>query len=130
MGDIRIGVVSEAEYDTGRVKVNYKDKSNAVSPWMEYFHFNGEYKVPKIGSNVIALILENGKGIVLGGYLNKNTILSRTGKGVYVKELDEEPGKGCIYYKSGTIQMKADNIEFVMEGKIIKLSQILEKVGL
>lgn len=128
MGDIRHGTVSQADYDTGRIRVTYKEKQDCVSSWLEYFNFNGEYKVPAIGSSVIVLMLDSSKGVALGGYFNKETQLIESGKGVFMKELGTTPGEATIAYANGTLRLKAKNIEFEVEGKVINLKELVEKV--
>lgn len=128
MGDIRHGMVSQIDYDTGRIKVVYKDRQDCVSAWLEYFNFNGEYKTPAIGSNVIVLMLDNSKGVALGGYFNNKTQLLESGKGVFVKELGTLPGEATIVYKDGTLHLKAENIKFEIGGKAINLKELVEKV--
>lgn len=129
MGYIRHGTVSQADYETGRIRVTYKEKNDCVSAWLEYFNFNGEYKVPEIGSKVIVLMFDSNKGVAIGGYFNKETILEETGKGVFVKELGTKLGEAKIVYKNGTILMKAENIEFEVDGKVINLKELAEKVN-
>lgn len=129
MGYIRHGTVSQADYETGRIRVTYKEKNDCVSAWLEYFNFNGEYKVPEIGSKVIVLMFDSNKGVAIGGYFNKETILEETGKGVFVKELGTKLGEAKIVYKNGTIRLKAENIEFEVDGKVINLKELAEKVN-
>lgn len=129
MGYIRHGTVSQADYNTGRIKVTYKEKNNCVSAWLEYFNFNGEYKVPEIGSKVIVLMFDSSKGVAIGGYFNnKETLLKESGKGVFVKELGTKQGEATIVYKNGTVRLKAENIEFEVGGKLINLRELEEKV--
>lgn len=129
MGYIRHGTVSQADYDTGRIKVTYKEKNDCVSTWLEYFNFNGEYKVPEIGSKVIILMFDSTKGVAIGGYFNKETILKESGKGVFIKELGMHQGEATVIYKDGTIRLKAENIEFELGGKVINLKELVEKVN-
>lgn len=131
MSDIRIGKIAGVNYDNGMVKVTYEDKNNAVSPWLSYFQFNGEYKMPGIGQNVIVLITMNGQGVVLGGYFNKKVSnISAKGKGIFVKELAETEGNAFIFYNHNTrkMQIVAGIVEVLCGGKTVDIEELAEKV--
>lgn len=131
MSDIRIGKISGIDYGNGMVKVTYEDKNNAVSPWLSYFQFNGEYKMPLIGQNVIVLVTMNGQGVVLGGYFNKKVSnISAKGKGIFIKELAEKEGNAFISYDHNTLKMQiaAGIVEIICSGKVISVAELAEKV--
>ena len=131
MSDVRIGKVSEVDYNNGMVKVVYEDKNNAVSPWLSYFQFNGEYKMPTVGKNVVVLITKNGQGVVLGGYFNKKVSnISAKGKGIFVKELADVEGNAFITYDHNTLklQIAAGNVEIICGGKTVSIEELAEKM--
>lgn len=91
MNLIRVGKVSNIDYETGMVEILYPDRDEAVTAGFAYLSFNGEYKMPAIGQSVAALHLSSGTsaGIVLGPYFNRSNRPRYSGKGVYYKEIGE-----------------------------------------
>lgn len=104
---VRIGKVSKINYKTGMIRVTYPDLDDCVTAEFPVFSFTDEYKMPKIGQEVLVLHLSSGQsaGILLGKYWNKNNLPSDYGQGknVFNKEIDEEFGKVYINYKDKTL---------------------------
>lgn len=101
---IRIGKVSKINYEKGMIRVTYPDLDDSVTAEFPVFSFTDEYKMPKIGQEVLVLHLSNGQsaGILMGKYWNKkNTppLAYGQGKNVFNKEIDEDFGKVRITYK-------------------------------
>lgn len=66
MSDIvRVGYVSAVNYKDGTVQVTYKDRDNAVSPYMPLW--SNEWNPPEIDTMVYVIHLQNGgtRGMVL-----------------------------------------------------------------
>lgn len=66
MSDIvRVGYVSAVNYKDGTVQVTYKDRDNAVSPYMPLW--SNEWDPPEIDTMVYVIHLQNGgtRGMVL-----------------------------------------------------------------
>lgn len=104
---VRIGKVSKINYKTGMIKVTYPELDDCVTAEFPVFSFTDEYKMPKIGQEVLVLHLSSGQsaGILLGKYWNKNNLPPDYGQGknVFNKEIDEEFGKVYINYKDKTL---------------------------
>jgi len=100
---VRIGKVSKINYEKGMIRVTYPDLDDSVTAEFPVFSFTDEYKMPKIGQEVLVLHLSNGQsaGILLGRYWNKRNVPPDYGQGknVFNKEIDEEFGKVRITYK-------------------------------
>ena len=71
---IRIGKVSSVNAGSGMVRVTYPDKDDSVTAELPVFSFTDEYKMPKVGSQVLVVHLSNGTsaGVCLGHYWNKS----------------------------------------------------------
>lgn len=66
MGDIiRVGYISAINYEAGTAQVVYKDRDNAVSPYMPFF--SNEFDPPAVETLVYVVHLENGgtRGVIL-----------------------------------------------------------------
>lgn len=104
---VRIGKVSKINYKTGMIRVTYPDLDDCVTAEFPVFSFTDEYKMPKIGQEVLVLHLSSGQsaGILLGKYWNKKNLPPDYGQGknVFNKEIDEEFGKVYINYKDKTL---------------------------
>ncbi len=129
--EIRIGRVSACDYDNGMIEVVYTDRDSAVTKPLPYLNFNGEYKMPSVGSYVLVAHLSNGAeaGVVLGGFWNKANHSAASGKGVYRKELGSSQGEAFIQYSNGTLQISADAIQFTGSAGSITLAQIISKLN-
>lgn len=97
---VRIGKVSSINYDEGLIRVTYPEMDDLVTGEFPVFNFNGEYKMPKIGAQVIVLHLSNGTtaGVVLGTMWSSASSSKLTGKGVFRKELGLTAGEAYISY--------------------------------
>lgn len=100
---VRIGKVSKINYEKGMIRVTYPDLDDSVTAEFPVFSFTDEYKMPKIGQEVLVLHLSNGQsaGILMGRYWNRTNVPPDYGQGrnVFNKEIDEEFGKVRITYK-------------------------------
>lgn len=109
---VRIGKVSKINYKTGMIRVTYPDLDDSVTAEFPVFSFTDEYKMPKIGQEVLVLHLSNGEsaGILLGKYWNKKNLPPDYGQGknVFNKEIDEEYGKVYINYKDKTLTVYSE----------------------
>ena len=55
--EIRIGKVSSVNYAQGMIRVTYPDRDNSVTAEIPMFSFTDEYKMPKVGSQVLVVHL-------------------------------------------------------------------------
>lgn len=110
---VRIGKVSSVNYDKGMVRVTYPDRDDSVTAEIPVFSFTDEYKMPKVGSQVLVLHLSNGAaaGVCLGHYWNSSNTSKATGKDVFRKELAQNYGDAYLQYKDGKLTIYADQIE-------------------
>lgn len=112
---IRIGKVSSINYDKGMIRVTYPDRDDSVTAEIPVFSFTDEYKMPKVGSQVLVLHLSNGAaaGVMMGHYWNENNVSLSTGEGVFRKELAQKYGEAYLDYdgKSKKLTIYADKIE-------------------
>lgn len=62
---IRVGYISAINYADGTAQVVYKDRDNAVSPYMPFF--SNEFDPPPVETLVYVVHLENGgtRGVIL-----------------------------------------------------------------
>lgn len=113
--DIRIGKVSEVNYDTGMLRVTYTDKGKATTAEMPFANYNDEYNMPKVGSSVIVAHLSNGssRGVVLGTVWNRKNKPTESGESLYRKDLSKTKGAAMYRYDddTGEYLLKAPNIE-------------------
>lgn len=107
--EIRVGKVSKINYEKGMVRVTYPDLDDSVTAEIPAFSFTDEYKMPKVGQEVLVLHLSNGQaaGILIGKYWNKDNVPPDYGQGknVFNKEIDEEFGKVRITYKDKRLML-------------------------
>jgi phage baseplate assembly protein V len=106
---IRCGYVSAVDYAKGYVKVTYPDLDDSVTDWLPMMTNGGEYKMPKVGQQVVAAHLPNGQdsGFVLGEYWSDDDAPKSSGAGVFRKDM----GEGCyMELNGGTLTIKAPNI--------------------
>jgi phage baseplate assembly protein V len=89
---IRQGVVSSVNYDTGRVRVLYEDKNNAVTAELPLLTF--EYDMPKVGEQVYVAHQSNGveNGVVLCRYWRDGETPVESGPQLWRKELRDDSG--------------------------------------
>ena len=114
MGDIRIGKVSSIDYENGMIRVLYTDRDGAVTKTLPVVTFNDEYKMPQVGQYVLVVHLSNGSeaGYILGTYWNTANVPSKSGKGIYRKEMGFTPGEAYAEYDSEEkrLELHADSV--------------------
>lgn len=95
---IRIGQVSQIDYETGMIRVTYKDMDEAVSAPLPYACLDGEYHMPNVEDYVLVLHLTNGQeaGVILGRYWNKKHKPPVYGKDRYRKDFSNDVGKAFL----------------------------------
>lgn len=105
---IRVGNVSSVDYATGMIEVTYPDLDDSVTGKFPVFSFTDEYKMPKIGQEILVLHLSNGQsaGIVLGKYWNEGNKPAVSGVNVFRKELGASSGESYIQYSGGDMTLK------------------------
>ena len=106
---VRIGRVSKINYDTGMIEATYPQYDNSVTPEFPVISFNDEYKMPKIGDEVLVVHLSNGEtaGIVLGKFWGGDEKPKVYGQNVFRKELGDTQGECYIQYKDGKLTFKS-----------------------
>lgn len=74
--EIRIGRVSSVDYESGMVRVTYRDKDDSVTINLPTMNFNDEYRMPEPGQDVVVAHLSNGssRGVLLGTVWNLSLI--------------------------------------------------------
>lgn len=124
---IRCGYVSAVDPDKGYVQMTYPDLDDAVSDWLPMMTNGNEYRMPKIGQQMVALHLPNGQdsGFVLGGYWSDDDKPESTGEGVFRKDLGEgcylECKDGTLTIHASTIKIEADNIS--IDGSTVNIGR-------
>ncbi len=113
---IRIGKVSSVNAGSGMVRVTYPDKDDSVTAELPVFSFTDEYKMPKVGSQVLVVHLSNGTsaGVCLGHYWNKSN-KPPVSEG-FRKELGEESGDAYLEFSGGKLTIHAS--EIVLDGAV------------
>lgn len=127
---VRIGKVSTVNYKTGMIQVTYPEFDDSVTAEFPVLSFTDEYKMPKIGQEVLVLHLSSGQsaGILLGKYWNKGNLPPNYGQGknVFNKEIDEEFGKVYINYKDKTLTVYDEvgdvNLEIKSANRNVKVN--------
>ena len=116
------GFISSTDKQRGRVKVTYPQYDNIVSDWLPLLYC--EYNIPEIGAYVAVILDEYGNGVCLGKLFSNNQPPTVC-KGYYKKIGNTEitadnndfkiqfEGDSYIQYKSGTITIKADNVNII-----------------
>ena len=131
--DIRVGKVSSVDYETGMVRVVYKDKDDTVTAYLPYASINNEYKMPKVGEAVLVAHLSNGssRGVVVGGYWNSANKPPESGKDIYRKDLSDVPGTAMYRYDtaSGIYLLKAPSSELEDAHGKTTLASIMERLS-
>lgn len=114
---IRIGKVSSVDAVSGTVRVTYPDRDDSVTAELPVFSFTDEYKMPKVGSQVLVVHLSNGTsaGVCLGHYWNgSNRPPASSG---FRKELGDFYGEAYISFSDGKVTIHADKI--VLDGTVV-----------
>lgn len=113
-GTIRKGRVSSVNYDTGMIRVTYRDRDGAVTAEMPMLNNNMEYSMPAIGQDVLVAHLSNGssRGVVLGPIWNQENTPAEARKDLYRKDFSSRKGVAYIEYddRTGEYQIKAANL--------------------
>lgn len=107
--NIRVGNVSNVKYKKGLIEVTYPDLDDSVTDALPVFSLTGEYKMPKIGDEVLVVHLSNGEtaGIVMGTFWGGDEKPMVYGKNVFRKELGDTQGECYIQYKDGKLSFKS-----------------------
>ena len=108
---VRIGRVSTVDKEKGMASVTYPDLDGSVTDELPLFSFTDEFKMPKVGSNVLVLHLSNGQtaGIVMGHYWNEGNNPPDP-EAVFRKEFAPSYGEAYMDYKEKTVRIHAQNI--------------------
>jgi len=90
---IRLGQVSEIDYEHSMIRVVYNDMDRSVSRYLPYLALDNEYHLPEVEDYVCVLHLTNGTeaGIVLGKYWNKVNVPPAYGPDVFRKDFSNTP---------------------------------------
>ena len=107
--NIRVGNVSSIKYKKGLIEVTYPDLDASVTDALPVFSLTGEYKMPKVGDEVLVVHLSNGEtaGIVLGKFWGGDEKPKVYGQNVFRKELGDTQGECYIQYKDGKLTFKS-----------------------
>lgn len=108
--NIRVGKISAIDYASGRVRVVYHDRDDAVTSLIPLLA--SEYHMPEVGDQVVVLHLSDGSaaGIVLGRVWSEKNMPPESGAGLYRKDLSDKNGEAFIRYEGGILKIHADNI--------------------
>lgn len=124
MDNIRIGTVGTVNYQNATVSVVYTDMNDLATAELPYFSFTGEYKMPKVGEQVLVLHLSNGEsfGVVLGGFYSEEDLPNETGEGLFYKQLTDSI---AIKAKGDTLELAGVNIKELQQ----RLTALEDKVA-
>ena len=123
---IRCGYVSAVDYDKGYVQITYPDLDDAVSDWLPMLDVGTEYKMPRVGQQMVTMHLPNGmdSGFALGGYWSEDDKPKSTGAGVFRKDM----GDGCwMEFNGGTLTIKANKI--ILDASTVEFTGDIEGSG-
>lgn len=113
---IRVGRVSKIDYEHGMISVTYPDLDDSVTVPLATVSFNDEYKMPRVGEEVLAVHLPSGqaRGLVLGKYWNLKNKPPAAGADMYRKEYGHEVGEAyCQYITGSELLFFAPSIRFI-----------------
>lgn len=127
MNNIRIGTVGTVNYQKAMVSVVYTDMNDLATAELPYFSFTGEYKMPKVGEQVLVLHLSNGEsfGVVLGGFYSEEDLPKETGEGLFYKQLTDSIN---IKAKGGTLELGGVDIK-ALEQRVTDLEARVASLG-
>lgn len=112
--EVRFGEISSIDYDNGMARVTYRDKDQTVTADFAMLNFNDEYRMPKIGQQVVVAHLSNGssRGVILGEIWNKKNVPREPGRQIYRKDLSHGKDIAYIRYddRTGEYLVKAANL--------------------
>ena len=127
MDNIRIGTVGTVNYQNATVSVVYADMNDLATAELPYFSFTGEYKMPKVGEQVLVLHLSNGEsfGVVLGGFFSDEDLPKESGEGLFYKQLTDSI---AIKAKGDTLEIAGVNIK-ELEQRLTALEANVASLG-
>ena len=127
MDNVRIGTVGTVNYQNATVSVVYTDMNDLATAERPYFSFTGEYKMPKVGEQVLVLHLSNGEsfGVVLGGFYSEEDLPKETGEGLFYKQLTDSI---AIKAQGDTLELGGVNIK-VLEQRLAELEAKVASLG-
>ena len=127
MDCVRIGTVGTVNYQNATVSVVYTDMNDLATAELPYFSFTGEYKMPKVGEQVLVLHLSNGEsfGVVLGGFYSEEDLPNETGEGLFYKQLTDSI---AIKAKGDTLELAGVNIKELQQ-RLTALEAKVESLG-
>ena len=127
MNNIRIGTVGTVNYQKAMVSVVYTDMNDLATAELPYFSFTGEYKMPKVGEQVLVLHLSNGEsfGVVLGGFYSEEDLPKETGEGLFYKQLTDSIN---IKAKGNTLELGGVDIK-ALERRVTALEARVASLG-
>lgn len=127
MNNIRIGTVGTVNYQKAMVSVVYTDMNDLATAELPYFSFTGEYKMPKVGEQVLVLHLSNGEsfGVVLGGFYTEEDLPKETGEGLFYKQLTDSIN---IKAKGDTLELGGVDIK-ALERRVTALEARVASLG-
>ena len=114
MNEIRIGKVSSVS--GCMVRVTYPDRDDSVTAELPMLNFGGQFKMPKVGSQVLVVHLSNGTsaGVCLGNYWNKgNKPVVSSG---FRQEMGDSNGDAYIECSGGKVTIHAS--EIILDGSV------------
>ena len=123
---IRIGRISSINPAQGLVRVTYPDMDSSVTSEIPLFNMNGEYKMPKVGSNCLVVHLSNGQaaGICLGGYWSEEDVPPETGADIFRKDMIE----GYLADRGGAVELHGGTLTFSDRTGSITLGEIIRRI--
>lgn len=126
---IRMGKVSSIDYANGMISVTYPDLDNSTTDNFPVFSLTDEYKMPRIGQEVLALHMSNGQsaGIVMGRYWNKGNRPPVSGENIFRKELGKAFGEAYIQYSGGDITLHDKKGTSTLGSILGRLSELEEE---
>ena len=127
MNNIRIGTVGTVNHQKAMVSVVYTDMNDLATAELPYFSFTGEYKMPKVGEQVLVLHLSNGEsfGVVLGGFYSEGDLPKETGEGLFYKQLTDSI---TIKAKGNTLELGGVDIK-ALERRVTALEARVASLG-
>lgn len=127
MDNIRIGTVGTVNHQKAMVSVVYTDMNDLATAELPYFSFTGEYKMPKVGEQVLVLHLSNGEsfGVVLGGFYSEEDLPKETGEGLFYKHLTDSI---AIKAQGDTLELAGVNIK-ALEQRLSALETKVASLG-
>ena len=123
---IRIGRISSINPAQGLVRVTYPDMDSSVTSEIPLFNMNGEYKMPKVGSNCLVVHLSNGQaaGICLGGYWSEEDVPPETGADIFRKDMIG----GYLADRGGAVELHGGTLTFSDRTGSITLGEIIRRI--